>query len=264
MPRLDILEKKDLILQWIEEERPKNYICQQLKCKSTTLNSYLKKMGIEYKGQQSKKGQQKGSNVYRPANYYFDNKHPIPSTRLKDKLFKDGLKEQKCEICGVSKWQGIQLPLELHHKNNDHTDNSFENLQILCPNCHSIQPGNSGANINKYVAVLESADNTHLECVPEKGVGSSPTSNTNWCIDCNKPISKNAIRCKSCASKFRQQSGSPEREVLKDLIRNNSFTSLGKKFNVSDNAVRKWCKSLNLPYQSTKIKQFSDEEWENI
>ena len=45
--RTDILERKDEILQWIEEEQPKCYICRQLNCKQDTLNSYLKKMGIE-------------------------------------------------------------------------------------------------------------------------------------------------------------------------------------------------------------------------
>lgn len=29
---------------------------------------------------------------------------------------KDGIKEDKCEICGFSIWQGVKLPLELHHK----------------------------------------------------------------------------------------------------------------------------------------------------
>lgn len=48
--RTDILEQKESILQWIAEEQPKSYICQQLKCKPETLNSYLKKMGIEYAG----------------------------------------------------------------------------------------------------------------------------------------------------------------------------------------------------------------------
>lgn len=145
--RTDILERKAEILQWIQEERPKNYICQQLQCKQETLNLYLKKMNIEYAGQQNKKGQQKGGCTYRPANYYFNNLHPIQSSKLREKLFIDGLKEKKCEICGASQWQGIDLPLELHHKNNNHSDNSFDNLQILCPNCHSIQEGNSGAAI---------------------------------------------------------------------------------------------------------------------
>ena len=71
--RTDILERKDDILRWIEEERPKSYICQQLGCKPETLNSYLKKMGIEYAGQQSKKGQYKGGAAYRPAMYYIEN-----------------------------------------------------------------------------------------------------------------------------------------------------------------------------------------------
>lgn len=148
--RTDILERKDEILQWIEEEQPKCYICKQLGCKQDTLNSYLKKMGIEYNGQQSKKGQQKGSNIYIPAMHYIENNLPIHSYRLKEKLIRDGIKKDCCEICGCSTWQGVKLSLELHHKNCNHNDNTLENLQILCPNCHSIQEGNSGANIGKY------------------------------------------------------------------------------------------------------------------
>lgn len=137
--RTDILERKEDILQWIREERPKSYMCQQLNCKQTTLNSYLEKMGIEYAGQQNKKGQQKGTNLYKPASYYFDNKQQINSHKLKEKLIRDRLKENKCELCGTDTWRGVKISLELHHKNGDHYDNSFENLQILCPNCHAIQ-----------------------------------------------------------------------------------------------------------------------------
>ena len=155
--RLDILERKSEILQWISEEQPKSFMCQQLQCKQETLNAYLKKMGIEYAGQQNKKGQQKGTNVYKPASFYFDNKQTISSHKLKVKLIKDGIKENKCEICGCSMWQGVMLPLELHHIDNNHNNNALENLQILCPNCHSIQEGNAGANIGKYAGITELA-----------------------------------------------------------------------------------------------------------
>ena len=148
--RTDILERKEEILQWIAEEQPKCFIAQQLKCKPHTLNSYLEKMGIEYSGQQNKKGQQKGSNTYKPAMYYIENNIAIGASTLKEKLFRDGLKERKCEICGLSEWQGVFLPLEIHHKNCDHFDNRLENLAILCPNCHSIQEGNNGSNKGKY------------------------------------------------------------------------------------------------------------------
>lgn len=148
--RTDILERKEEILQWIEEEQPKCYMCQQLQCKQETLNSYLKKMGIEYSGQQAKKGQQKGPNSYKPAMEYIINNIPIQSFKLKEKLIKDGIKPNHCELCGISTWHGVLLPLELHHKDGNHYNNQLENLEILCPNCHSIQEGNSGSNKGKY------------------------------------------------------------------------------------------------------------------
>lgn len=148
--RTDILERKDEILQWIEEEQPKCYICKQLNCKQETLNSYLKKMGIEYSGQQAKKGQYKGGNDYKPASFYLGTNIPINSYKLKNKLIRDGLKEERCEKCGIIDWFGVKIPLELHHKDGNHFNNNLENLEILCPNCHSIQEGNSGANIGKY------------------------------------------------------------------------------------------------------------------
>ena len=147
VPRLDILDRKNDILIWINEERSKSYMCQQLSCKQETLNKYLKQMGIEYKGQQNKKGQYKGGNEYKSALYYIENNVPLQSHKLKLKLFRDGLKEQKCEICGISEWQGQEIPLELHHKDGDHYNNELSNLQVLCPNCHAIQLGNAGANI---------------------------------------------------------------------------------------------------------------------
>ena len=53
-------------------------------------------------------------------------------------------------------------------------------------------------------------------------------------------------------------------EELKNLIRTVSFLQIGRIYNVSDNAVRKWCDSYGLPRRSSEIKSYSDEEWENI
>lgn len=62
----------------------------------------------------------------------------IGSGHLRHKLVKAGLKQERCEACGLAEWQGERLSLELDHINGDHTDNRLENLRILCPNCHSI------------------------------------------------------------------------------------------------------------------------------
>lgn len=66
------------------------------------------------------------------------------TSKLKKRLIEEGLKEQKCECCGNTEWNGKPIPLQIHHINGDHFDNRIENLQVLCPNCHS-QTDNFGS-----------------------------------------------------------------------------------------------------------------------
>lgn len=90
----------------------------------------------------------------------------------------------------------------------------------------------------------------------------------NYCIDCGKIISKNALRCNKCNSIFKIKENQIKlpvtREELKNLIRTTSFIQIGKLYNVTDNAIRKWCKNYNLPYRVKDIKIISDEDWINI
>lgn len=238
MARIDILEQKEDIIKWINENQSKAFICKQLHCKPETLNSYLKKMGIVYQGNKGLKGF--SSSQYKTTEEYLKNTY-INSHRLKEKLLRDGIKEYKCELCSLKEWQGQPIPLELHHKDGDHYNNSLDNLSLLCPNCHALQPNNSGAALKKQTAYQ--------------------------CIDCGASISKGALRCKSCSSKMRNKDGiknSVSREELKNLIRNKPFIQIGQQFNVSDNAIRKWCDSYNLPRTKKEINSYSDQEWENI
>jgi len=59
------------------------------------------------------------------------------TSKLRKRLIKSGLKEEKCESCGLTEWMGQEISLELDHINGIRTDNRIENLRILCPNCHA-------------------------------------------------------------------------------------------------------------------------------
>lgn len=54
---------------------------------------------------------------------------------LKKHLIKE--KGHKCESCSLTEWQNLDIPLEVHHKDGDRTNNEFDNLQLLCCNCHA-------------------------------------------------------------------------------------------------------------------------------
>lgn len=82
-----------------------------------------------------------------PLNDLLTDGSMIQSFVLKRRLFKEGLKTPKCELCG---WAQVSLdgriPVELDHINGKHNDNRLENLRVLCPNCHSLQPTHRGKN----------------------------------------------------------------------------------------------------------------------
>lgn len=50
------------------------------------------------------------------------------------------LRGRKCECCGLEQWLDQPINLEVHHIDGDCTNNTLENLQLLCPNCHSYTP----------------------------------------------------------------------------------------------------------------------------
>ncbi len=71
---------------------------------------------------------------------------------IKQRLVEDMGFEYRCNRGGIEDWMGEPLALHLHHRNGDNADHDPENLEFLCPNCHS-QTGNvAGKNKRQTLA----------------------------------------------------------------------------------------------------------------
>lgn len=130
-----IKENLDVINEMIKDNRPKFEIARALGVKYDTLNKNLKLLGIEYAGNPNRKGIPHLEGRVLMEEYFNGNRN-VTASKLRSKLIEEGIKEERCECCGLSEWMGKKIPLELHHINGNHYDNRLENLQILCSNCH--------------------------------------------------------------------------------------------------------------------------------
>jgi hypothetical protein len=63
-----------------------------------------------------------------------------PTSHLLAVLLREGLRERRCERCGLVEWQGEPIALEVDHANGVSNDHRLENLRVLCPNCHALTP----------------------------------------------------------------------------------------------------------------------------
>lgn len=87
----------------------------------------------------------------------------------------------------------------------------------------------------------------------------------NFCPICGTKIRKDSFLCVPCSyQQKRKVQNRPSREELKTLIKTMPFTQIGKKYGVTDNAIRKWCAAEHLPMTKKQINNYSDQEWLKI
>jgi hypothetical protein len=154
---------------------------------------------------------------------------PYSRAALKRRLFATGLKQRRCELCGQGEaWHGGVMALILDHVNGVPDDNRLENLRIVCPNCNATLETHCGRHNRKAVTPRECLScggsyeprfRAQRYCSRRCGIASPAHA-------ANDPARRKAVR--------------PPFEQLMAELQETSYSAVGRKYGVTDNAVRTW------------------------
>jgi hypothetical protein len=138
--------------------------------------------------------------------------------RAKRQLLKDDTFVWECQSCKNTQWLGNSIPLELHHIDGDRCNDNIDNLQLLCPNCHTFTPNYRGKNKFRKIK-------------PK-------------CLDCGKEISFRSKYCSTCFISRRGPTGKtkinwPSTESIVEKVKSSGFSALSRELGVTDNTIRK-------------------------
>lgn len=231
---------------------------RQIVLDSTSMREVCRKVGYDNHGGNNHKTVQARLDKYNISTEHFTHQAKETIVRSFENVFmenstanqatlrrwyeKGDYSEYKCAICGQEPWwNGQPLVLTLDHINGNNHDDRLENLRWVCPNCDRQLPTFAGKQ-NRIHPKIE------YRTIEKKH---------NYCVDCGKEISLNAVRCSDCSHKMTRITERPSKEDLYNILKeyNGNFTKVGKLFNVTDNAVRKWCKQYELPFHSADYKK---------
>ena len=163
---------------------------------------------------------------HKPIENYLKYNFKIGTDCLKHKLFRSNIFERKCYGCGLTQWLNNPIPLELHHIDGNRLNNLLVNLTILCPNCHSLTENFRGKNIKIKNVSFSNYKYGEMS-------------------DYNKYRSNNIL-----IRPQRRKAIRPSYEQLLKEIKETNYSAVGRKYGVSDNAIRKWVsqyEKANLP-----------------
>ena len=163
---------------------------------------------------------------------------------LKKRLLRNGSLKNICSVCGQEPlWNGKQMTLILDHVNGKRDDHRMENLRLVCPNCNS-QLATTGGRANrrrknciKCGIVIEPQHSKYCRaCRPRRGCGLHPRV---------RPQPKSQHKCHP-KKLYKDSLDFPNKDNLEQMVNDVPMTEIGKKYGVSDNAVKKWCKSYGI------------------
>jgi len=159
---------------------------------------------------------------------------------LKQRLYVEGIKTPSCELCGQGdQWRGRYMALILDHINGDGRDNRLENLRIVCPNCAATFDTHCGRKLRMPRSPLEC-----LYCGAEYWPKSREQRYCSRACGGHAPKPAHASRARR-----RKVQRPPYAQLLQE-IELTSWLAVGRRYGVSDNAVRKWVRQYERELQA--------------
>jgi HNH endonuclease len=157
--------------------------------------------------------------------------------RLKALLYESGLKQRLCELCGQGEeWRGGRMALILDHVNGVSTDNRLENLRVLCPNCNATLDTHCGAN---------AATRVERAC---RRCGTSFLPKSSSQKYCSRACGIRWDRRGRPVLGARRVDRPPYAQ-LKLEVEELGWVGTGRRYGVSDNAIRKWIRAYEAQSQ---------------
>jgi hypothetical protein len=158
---------------------------------------------------------------------------------LKRRLLEEGLKHPECEICGQGElWRGRRMSMVLDHINGVHDDHRLENLRILCPNCNATLDTHCGKHKTRK---------HHDRACPTCGETFRPTNGgQRYCSTACAGRGEGSRRAKLAQRRVER----PPYEQLVAEIEALGYLGVGRKYGVSDNAIRKWRRAYEAEAES--------------
>jgi len=152
--------------------------------------------------------------------------------KLKERLYREGVKKRKCEMCGQGeRWRGRWMSLILDHVNGVPDDNRLENLRIVCPNC--------AATLDTHCGRKNRKERAKRECKRCGREFVARYAGQRYCSHaCGTRWDRAQLRGKPRRAARKVER--PPYEQLLAEIEAIGYSAVGRRYGVSDNAVRKW------------------------
>jgi hypothetical protein len=148
---------------------------------------------------------------------------------LKRRLFATGLKTRACELCGQGElWHGRRMSLILDHINGVRDDNRLENLRIVCPNCNATLDTHCGRNLR-----ISREERACVRC------GASLVPEYERHRYCSRECGQRARATPGPRPATRRVERPPDDQLVRE-IEELGYLRVGRRYGVSDNAIRKW------------------------